>query len=115
VPKELFTFCILAAVGDLERARPLCLEWVKRWHPKTAQTAADMLPTPLSPTGNSPITHKLCAMCGTRAEFDDMQAFIATRGVPVDATLVGLQEDKSLFTIANRDKWLLTRSLKVIG
>jgi hypothetical protein len=115
MPKELFTFCILATVDDLERARPLCLEWIKRWQPQTAQIAAEMLPTPLSPTGKAPATHQLCAMCGTRAEFDDMQTFIATHGVPVDATLVGRQEDKSLFTIETRDKWLPTRGLKVIG
>jgi hypothetical protein len=113
--KELFTFCIVAAAADLECARMLSLEWVKRWHPKTKQTAEEMLPMPLSSMGQAPATHYLCAMCGTRAEWDDMQAFIASKSVPVVATLVAPQENSGRFTRENRDQWLSTRGLKVIA
>jgi hypothetical protein len=113
--KELLTFCIVATAGDLERARPLCLEWVKRWKPDSRQTVEEMLPTALSPTGVGPASHYLCAMPGTREEWDDMQAFIVSKDVPVEAALAGTQENNSRSTRANRDKWLPTRGLKMVS
>jgi hypothetical protein len=111
---DLFTVCITARAEEIETARPLCLAWMDS-QGRHAQTAEKMLPTPLSPTGELPATHHLCAMGLTQARHDHMQAFIVANQVPVTAELVGPQAaDSHEATLANREPWLAAKNLKVI-
>lgn len=110
----LFTVCAVATAADAPRARELSLEWVKSLHPFAKQTVSEMLPTPLSPTGAAPVTLWLCAMTISQAHFEHMQAFIVSHAVPVTAETAGQQEDGTANKVANRDKWLAAKGLKVV-
>ena len=111
---ELFTVCVTATAEDIERARPLCLEWVKS-QGRTAHTAEMMLPTPLSETGSQPATHYLCATQLTAEQLDHMQAFIVEHAVPVKAECVAPQAgDGTHFRDPNRDMWLGHQNLRIV-
>jgi hypothetical protein len=111
---DFFTVCVVATAADVERARPLCLEWTKTQHEQN-KTAAEMLPTELSPTGSAPATHHLCTLQLTQAQHDHMLAFITAHNVPVKAELIGPQADGCKHTIPNRDQWLTSNQLKVVS
>jgi hypothetical protein len=109
-----YTVVIVATRAAIEYARPLCLEWVRTQTPNTPQTAADMLPTKLSPTGKGPTTHYLCCMALTRHQYEHMQSFITTRSVPVKMTVVGPQAAGYEHKLPNRDAWLQASGLAVV-
>jgi hypothetical protein len=105
---QFYTVCITSAAADVDRARPLCLDWVRdRLDPNTKQTGADMLPTALD-SGD-----RLCAMQLRLEDFKHMQAFILARKVPVTAELVGPQPDGHQHKLANRNSWLAAKGRKV--
>lgn len=112
---ELFTVCTVAEAADIQAARPLSIAWVKSLHPLTRQTVDEMLPTPLSPTGEGPPTHWLCALTLTRADYEHMLAFIASYSVPVVAEAIAQPEDTNASQLANRDAWLSAKGLKVVA
>jgi hypothetical protein len=111
---ELFTVCIVATDADVERARPLCLEWVKARHPLTDETAQQMLPRKLLRRRTGEILW-LCTLTLTLADAKHMQMFIVEHGVPVTATVVGPQEDTPEARLVNRDRWLYSAGLKVVA
>jgi hypothetical protein len=111
----IFTIFVLAETSDIEQARPLSLEWVKAIKPLTRQTTNDMLPTPLSPTGNNPPTHHLCCMTISMANVEHMKAWIHSHHVPVIAESAIQLEDTKENQLANRDAWLATKGLKVVS
>jgi hypothetical protein len=112
---QFFTAIAIAKAEDILSARPLSHQWVATQSPRTKQLPADMLPTALSPAGQLPATHYLCATSMTQAQFDSMEAFIAANDVPVLAYLAGEQaEAQAQYTLANRDAWLEANGLKVI-
>ena len=112
--KELLTVVVIAAIEDRPLAQPKSLKWVLRWWKDTRQTAEEMLPRMLSPTGAAPVTHCGCEMCLTPEQAADLAEFIVNEQVPVVATIIGPQENNSRSTIENRDKWLPARGLKLV-
>jgi hypothetical protein len=112
---QLVTVCIVARAAEIQRARELSFAWIKLRRPSTRQTADEMLPTPLSPTGAGIPTHWLCVLTLTVADADHMQVFIETRSVPVSATVVGPQDDVMDSRLANRDLWLARNGLRVVA
>lgn len=114
VSEQLFTVCVLATTADRPRAQALSLDWFKELRPSTTQTAEEMLPTPVSPSGSAPATHFLCCMTLTEADWQHMQAHKERNNSPVVVAFFGLQEDTLAARNANRDKWLAQNGLKVI-
>jgi hypothetical protein len=113
---QFFAFFFVSKIEDFERAKVLshqCIQEV-RWHSR--RTPEQMLPTSLSPTGITPVTHQMCAMCGTQEEFATLQVLIEKYGNPVVATIGTQLPDATRETIdAARDAWLASQNLKVIG
>jgi hypothetical protein len=113
---KLLAFFITAQASAVERAKPLCHQWIISMRGATHTTPDRMLPTPLSPNGITPATHQLCAMAGSKDEYDNMQHFINEHQVPVLAVLGPQLPDASREAIdAARDAWLPTVGLKVIA
>jgi hypothetical protein len=113
--EPLFTVCVMATAADGARARELSLDWVKSIRLFSRETVDEMLPTALSPTGQVPATHYLCTLTLTQKDWEHMQAHKARNNSPVVLTLVGPQEDTPEAKQANRDRWLGSVDLKVVG
>jgi hypothetical protein len=109
-----YTVVICATDDNAPTARPLCLQWVKTQQPHTPQTAAEMLPVGLSPTGKKPASHWLCCMQLSKAQYEHMAGFIEANNVPVRMTVVGPQEDGHQHKLPNRDAWLQANGLAVV-
>jgi hypothetical protein len=111
----LYTVCITATAADVQRARELSLDWVRSFKPLCRETAEEMLPTPISPTGAAPATHFLCCLTLTQAGWEHMQAHQQQNRSPVVLALVGPQEDTKESQLANRDRYLASIGRKVVG
>jgi hypothetical protein len=109
------TIIVTCPASDLSTQQPLCLDWVKRWIPDTTETAADMLPFELSPTGSPPATLNACALQLTQEQIDDMNTFIGNNSMVVTVSNAGTQDDGRANTLANFAAWLTANSLAEIS
>jgi hypothetical protein len=112
---KLLTVCVIASAEGIEQTRQACLEWRRAIRPFGKETVANMLPTPLSPTGAAPATHWACCVTHSQADCDHMQAWIISHNVRVAAESFDQADDSATCKLANRDTWLAAKGLKVVG
>jgi hypothetical protein len=113
--QQLFTVCVTATASNAQRAKDLCLDWVKSANPFATETVDEMLPLALSPNGAAPATDYLCCMTLTHVAIDHMQEHRSRNNSPVTITVVGPQEDTLEAQFANRDRYLASIGRKVIS
>ena len=72
----------LSPVDQVEEARAAAIEFFDWYTPGHTHKAADMLPTPCSPTGKNPPSHYFCWWRAPREELDAGIAYAKQHGKP---------------------------------